>query len=114
MIDCYIHTSADVFQPSQVLFVKSSNCNVNLNQTLYSITGNRLNEGFSDTCKYYISDSVLWVLYLLSEIIITPLYCLIIISVHSKSTYFHLFNFQHILLSSVVNQNVILSIFKSC
>ena len=27
----YIHTSADVFQPSQVLFVKPSSCNVNLN-----------------------------------------------------------------------------------
>ena len=39
--------------------------------------------------------------------------CLIIISVHSKNTYFHLFNFQHILLSSDINQNVILSILKS-
>ena len=31
MIDCYIHTSADVFQPSRVLFVKPSNCYVNSN-----------------------------------------------------------------------------------
>ena len=60
-----------------------------------------------------ISDSVLWVLCLLPEIIITPLCCLIIIGVHSKNTYFHLFNFQHILLSSCVNQNVILNIFES-
>ena len=52
MIDCYIHTSADVFQLSWVLFVKPSNCNVNLKQTLYSFTGNRLKKGFSDTCKY--------------------------------------------------------------
>ena len=52
-------------------------------------------------------------LYLLLEIIITPLCCLIIISLHSRNIYFHLFNFQHILLSSGVNQNVILSIFKS-
>ena len=51
MIDCYIHTLADVFQPSRVLFVKLSNCNINLNQTLYLFTGNRLNKGFSDTCK---------------------------------------------------------------
>ena len=51
MIDCYIHTLADVFQFSQVLFAKPSNCNVNLNQTLYLFTGNRLNNGFSDTCK---------------------------------------------------------------
>ena len=47
-----IHTSSDFFfQPSRVLFVKPSNCNVNLNQTLYSFAGNRLNKGFSDTCK---------------------------------------------------------------
>ena len=51
MIDCYIHTLADVFQPSWVLFVKPSNCNVNLNQTLYSFAENRLNQEFSDTCK---------------------------------------------------------------
>ena len=48
-----INTSADVFQLSQVLFVKPSNCNINLNQTLYSFAGNRLNKGFSDTWKYY-------------------------------------------------------------
>ena len=59
-----------------------------------------------------ISDLILWVLYLLPEIIIT-LCCLIIISVHSKNIYFHLFNLQHILLSSGMNQNAILSIFKS-
>ena len=51
MIDCYVHTSADVFQPSQVLFVQPRNCNVNLNLTLYSFAGDRLNKGFSDTCK---------------------------------------------------------------
>ena len=51
MIDCYIHTSADVFQPSWVLFVKPHNCNVNLNQIFYSFAGKRLNEGFSDTGK---------------------------------------------------------------
>ena len=51
MIGCYKHNSADVLQPSWVLFVKPSNCNVNLNQTLYSFTGNRLNKGFNDTCK---------------------------------------------------------------
>ena len=38
-----------------------------------------------------ISDSVLWGSYLLPEIMITPLRCLIIISVHSKNTYCHLF-----------------------
>ena len=63
--------------------------------------------------KINIPDSILWVLYILPEIIITSLCCLIIISVHSKNTYFYLFNFQRILLSSSVNQNVILSIFKS-
>ena len=51
MMDCYIHNSANVYQPSRVLFVKPTNCNVNLNQTPYSFTGNRLNKGFSDTCK---------------------------------------------------------------
>ena len=53
MIDCVynIHTSTHVFQPSWILIVKLSNCNVNLNQTLYPFTGNRLNKGFSDTCK---------------------------------------------------------------
>ena len=51
MIDCYINTSADVFQPSGGLFIKPSNCNVNLNQTLYSFTGNRLNKEFSGLCK---------------------------------------------------------------
>ena len=51
MINCYIHTLADVFQPSWVPFVKPSNCNLNLNQTLYSLVGSRLNKGFGDTCK---------------------------------------------------------------
>ena len=30
-----------------------------------------------------------------------------------KNAYFHLFNFQHLLLSSGIGQNVILSIFKN-
>ena len=47
----YTHTLADVFQPSRVLFVKPSNYNADLNQTLYSFAGNRLNKGFSGTCK---------------------------------------------------------------
>ena len=40
-------------------------------------------------------------------------WCIVVSWLYYKNTYFHLFNFQHILLSSGVNQNVILSIFKS-
>ena len=55
MIDCYVHTSADVFQHSRVLFVNPSNFNVNLNPTLYSFADVKAiicdgNKGFSDTC----------------------------------------------------------------
>ena len=88
MIHSYIHTLADVFQSSRVLFVKPSNCNVNLKQTLYSFEGNRLNKGLSDTCKYLIQYYGYYTFY--------P-FVIIIISVQSKNTYFHLFNFQHIL-----------------
>ena len=106
MIDCYIHTSADIFHPSWILFVKPSNCNVNLNQTLYSFAEGSV----TPVNNINISDSILWVLYLLSEIIITPLCCLIIISVHSK---IHIFIYLTFNRSSGVNQNNILSIFKS-
>ena len=44
MTDCYIHISVDVFQLSRIPFVKLSNCNVHLNQTLYSFAENRLNK----------------------------------------------------------------------
>ena len=94
--------------------ITHSNCKVNLNQTLYSFEGiDWIKGSVTPVNNIDISDSILWVLYLLPEIIITPLCCLIIISVHNKNTYFHLLNFQQILLSSGVNQNVILSIFKS-
>ena len=36
---------------SSLLRFKPSNCIVNLNQTLYLFTRNRLNKGFSDTCR---------------------------------------------------------------
>ena len=51
---------------------------------------------------------------LLPEILTTFLFCLILINIHDKNTYFHLFNFQYILLSLGMGHNVILYIFKDC
>ena len=112
--DCYIHILANLFQPSRVLFVKPSHCNVNLKWTLFYPQGiDWIKGSMTPVNDINISDSILWILYLLLEIKITPLCCLMIINVHSKNTYFNLSNFQHIPLSSGVNQNVNLGIFKS-
>ena len=110
-----IHTFQLVpFSLLHVLFVEPSNFNENLNHTLYSIPG-------VDWIKCLVRPvscvndfvSILCGSYLLPEILITSLFCSILISVHNKNSYFHLFNFQYILLSSGMGQSVILSIFKN-
>ena len=77
-----------------VLLVEPSNFNENLNCTLHSIPG--------VDCRRLVSSMNVSVItlrasYLLSEILTTSWFCLILISVHSNS--FNSFNFQHILLS---------------
>ena len=91
MIDCHIHIYSYTF--FVVDWKKDSVRPVN-----------RVNFSITTLCRSY----------LLLEILITPLICVILISVSTKKKYLHLFNFQHILLSSDMGWNVILSILKNC
>ena len=100
----------------QVLLVESSNLNENLNCTLYSIHGVDWIKGlvrYVNSVNVFVSVPTSCGSYFLPETSTSTLFCLILISVQNKNTYFHLSNFQHIPLSSGMSQNVILSIFKN-